>query len=133
MRKPPARPRTVVVAFRLLYLCAALLSGASGALVIASFFIPDRAPQSTESIGLHLAVGAVLLGVGVLLLGIQRHVAGIAALAHGDDGEQGRELATHVHRLLVYLLVGGPFLCAVLGLVTYAILARIDQGFAVFG
>jgi hypothetical protein len=33
----------------------------------------------------------------------------------------------------VYLLVGGAFLCAVLGVMTYAILARIDQGFAVFG
>jgi hypothetical protein len=123
----------VVVAFRLLYLCAALLSGAAGALVIASFFIPDRAPQSTESIGIHLAVGAVFLGVGVVLWGIQRHVAGIAALARGDDGEKGRELPIHVHRLLVYLLVGGTFLCAVLGVMTYAILARIDQGFAVFG
>jgi hypothetical protein len=48
-------------------------------------------------------------------------------------GETARELATHVSRLLVYLLAGGALLCAVLGLMTYAILARIDQGFAVFG
>jgi hypothetical protein len=123
----------MVIVFRLVYLGAALLSSAAGALVIASFFIADRAPQSTESIGIHLAVGAIFLGVGVLLWGIQRRVAGIAALACGDDGEHGRELATHVHRLLVYLLVGGTFLCAVLGVMAYAILARIDQGFAVFG
>ncbi len=51
----------MVVAFRLLYLCAALLSGAAGARVIASFFIPDRAPQSTELIGIHFAVSAVFL------------------------------------------------------------------------
>jgi len=123
----------MVVAFRLLYLCAALLASAAGALVIASRFIADRAPQGTEFLGIHLAVGAVFLGVGVLLLGIQRLAAGIAALARGHDGEQGRELATDVHRLLVYLLAGGAFLCAVLGLMTYAILARIGQRFAVFG
>jgi hypothetical protein len=123
----------MVVVFRLVYLCAALLSSAAGALVIASIFIPERAPQSTESLGIHLAVSAVFLGVGVLHFGIQRHVAGIAALAYGHDAETGRELAVHLNRLLAYLLAGGAFLCAVLGVMTYGILTRIDQGFAVFG
>ena len=124
----------MVVVFRLVYLCAALLSGAAGVLVIASFFIPDRAPQSTAMLGIHLAVSAIFLGVGVLLLGIQRHVAGIAALAaHGHAAETAQELAAHLSRLLVYLLAGGAFLCAVLGMMTYGIVTRIDQGFAVFG
>jgi hypothetical protein len=123
----------MVIAFRLLYLCAALLASAAGALVIASLFIQDRAPRSTEMLVIHLIIGVVFLGVGLLLFGIQRHVLGIAAVARGHDGEPARELATHVHRLIVYLLVGGAFLCAVLGVMTYAILARIDQGFAVFG
>jgi hypothetical protein len=122
----------MVIAFRLLYLCAALLASAAGALVIASLFIPDRAPQSTESLGIHRAVGAVFLGVGVLLLGIRRHVAGIAALAYGHDGESAQELAARLNRLLAYLLAGGAFLFAVLGVMTYAILARIDQRFAIF-
>jgi hypothetical protein len=122
----------MVVVFRLLYLCAALLSSAAGALVIASLFIPDRAPQSTASLGIHIAVAAAFLGVGVLLFGIQRHVAGIAALAYGHDGESAQELAARLNRLLAYLLAGGAFLCAVLGVMTYAILARIDQRFAVF-
>jgi hypothetical protein len=123
----------MVIVFRLVYLGAALLAGAAGALVIASRFIADRAPQGTEFLGIHLAVGAVFLGVGVLLLGIQRHVLGIAAVARGHDGEPAPELATHVSRLLAYLVAGGALLCAVLGLMTYAILARIDEGFAVFG
>jgi hypothetical protein len=123
----------MVIAFRLLYLCAALLASAAGALVIASLFIQDRAPRSTEMLVIHLIIGVVFLGVGLLLFGIQRHVLGIAAVARGHDGEPARELATHVHRLIVYLLVGGAFLCAVLGVMTYTILARIDQGFAVFG
>ena len=123
----------MVVVFRLLYLCAALLATAAGMLVIASLFIADRAPQSTESLGIHIAVAASFLGVGVLLLGIQRHVAGIAALAYGHDGEPARELATHVSRLLAYLLAGGVLLCVVLGATTYGIVQRIGQGFAVFG
>jgi len=39
----------------------------------------------------------------------------------------------HLNRLLAYLLVGGAFLCAVLGIMAYGILTRIDQGLAVFG
>lgn len=124
----------MVVIFRLAYLCAALLSSAAGVLVIASRFIADRAPQSTELLGTHLAVGAIFLGVGVLLFGIRRHVAGIAALAaHGHAAETAQELATHLNPLLAYLLAGGAFLCAVLGAMTYGVLERIDQGFAVFG
>jgi hypothetical protein len=123
----------VVVVFRLLYFCAGLFAISAGALVIASLSIQDRAPQSTEMLGVHLAVGATFLGVGALLLGIQRHVAGIAAVAYGKVGESARELTTHVKRLLAYLLAGGALLCGVLGLMTYVILARIDQGFAVFG
>jgi hypothetical protein len=124
----------VVVVFRLVYLCAALLSSAAGVLVIASFFVPDRAPQGTEFLGIHLAVGAIFLGVGVLLAGIQRHVGGIAAqAARGHAAETAQGLAAHLSRLLAYLLAGGVFLCAVLGAMTYGILERIDQGFAVFG
>ena len=124
----------MVVVFRLVYLCAALLSSAAGVLVIASFFIPERAPRSTEFLGIHLAVGAVFLGVGILLFGIQRHLVGIAALgAHGHAAETAQELAAHLGQLLVYLLAGGAFLCALLGAMAYGILERIDQGFAVFG
>jgi len=123
----------MVVVFRLVYLCAALLASAAGALVILSLFIQDRAPQSTAMLGIHLTVGATFLGVAVLLLGIQRHVGGVAALAYGHDGERAQDLVGHLNRLLAYLLVGGAFLCAVLGIMAYGILTRIDQGFAVFG
>ena len=123
----------MVVVFRLVYLCAALVSSAAGALVILSLFIQDRAPQSTVMLGIHLTVGAIFLGVAVLLLGIQRHVAGVAALGYGNDGERAQDLVGHLNRLLAYLLVGGAFLCTALGIMTYAILTRIDQGFAVFG
>jgi hypothetical protein len=80
-----------------------------------------------------LVVGVVFLAVGVLLFGIQQQVGRIAALAHGDEGETMRELAAQLSRLLRYLVAGGVLLCAILGALTLGILARIDQGFAVFG
>lgn len=123
----------MVVIFRFFYLCSTLLSIIAGTLVITSLFIQDRAPQSSEMLSIHVAVAVTFLGVGGLLLGIQRHVADIAAFVNGKEGEMARKLATPVSRLLMYLLAGGAFLCTVLGLITYAILARIDQGFAVFG
>jgi hypothetical protein len=124
----------MLAVFRLLYLCAAILAGAAGVLVVASFFMPGRAPRSTEVLGTHLAVGAVFLGVGLLLLGLRRHVAGIAVLAaRGHDAGTAQELAACLNRLLAYLLAGGAFLCAVFGAMSYGILERIDQGFAVFG
>lgn len=125
MRKPPARPSPLVAG----------LGECLPSLALQAECDPLRTVQARPQgeLGIHLAVGAVLLGVGVLLLGIQRHAAGIAALAHGDGGETAQELAAHVSWLLAYLLAGGALLCAVLGVMTYAILARIDQGFAVFG
>jgi hypothetical protein len=124
----------MVAVFRFLYRCAAILSGAAGVLVISSVFIPDRAPRSTEFLGIHLGVGVVFLALGVLLFGIQRHVAGIAVLAaRGHDAGTMQELAVQLNRLLAHLLAGGAFLCAVLGIMAYGILSRIDQGFAVFG
>jgi hypothetical protein len=120
--------------FRVLYLGAALLSGAAGVLVISSFFIPDRAPQSTEFLGIHLAVSVIFLAVAVLLFGIQQHIAGIAVLAaRGDAAGTAQALAVQLNRLLGCLLTGGAFLCAVLAAMIYGILERIDQGFAVFG
>jgi hypothetical protein len=48
-------------------------------------------------------------------------------------GDSLREPAMHVDRFVAYLLVAGAFVCALLAVLTYAILARIHQGFAVFG
>ena len=123
----------MVFLFRLLYIGAAFLSIAAGGLVIASLFIAARAPQSIAFLGISLAVGAAFLSVGALLTGIQRQVAGIATVARRHDDPTARELAPHLNRLLAYLLAGGAFACAVLGVMAYAILARIEQGFAVFG
>ncbi|NEX21325.1 hypothetical protein G3480_13555 [Thiorhodococcus mannitoliphagus] len=121
------------VVFRAVYVCAALLSISAGVLVVASLFIADRAPQGTAILGIHLTVGIVFLGLGALLFGLQGQVARLAAIVRAQDGETGRELAKPLKGLVAYLLAGGALLGAVLAVMTYAILTRIDQGFAVFG
>jgi hypothetical protein len=119
--------------FRLVYVCAALFATAAGLLVTASLFMADRAPTSSEFLPISLAVSAIFLGLAVVLLGVQRHVAGIAEIARRRDGAAAQALTADLGRLLAYLLAGGAFACAVFGSVVYGILERIDQGFAVFG
>ncbi len=123
----------MVTVFRTVYFCAIALSFSAAALVTTSLFIQDRAPQSVEFLGISLAVTGFFLTLGVLLYGIQRHVAAIAAVTRGRDDEAAEKLGSNVTWLVAYLLLGGSILSAVLGFLTYVILARIDQGFAVFG
>ncbi|TCO71563.1 hypothetical protein [Rhodovulum euryhalinum] len=123
----------MVVLFRAVYLVAMAFSLSAGALVTASLFIADHAPQSGTFLGISLAVTAIFLTLGVLLFGIQRHVAAIAVVARRSDDPTAQNLRPDVARLVAYLLAGGVLLAAMLGVVTYAILARIDQGFAAFG
>jgi len=123
----------MVNVLRVVYVAAALLAMSAGTLVTASLFIAERAPQGTRFLGISLVVSAICFGAAVVLLGIQRHAAATAAGVHGDMSGSSRRLERHVDRLLAYLLAAGAFVCAVLALMAYGILARIDQGFAVFG
>lgn len=122
----------MILVFQLVYACAAFFSIAAAALIIASLFIADRAPQSLRFLGISLVISAVFLGIAVIIAGIQRHVVAIAMLVDDRD-TPGANPKTHVSWLLVYLVAGGAFLCATVGLMGYGILARIDAGFAVFG
>jgi hypothetical protein len=123
----------MVVVLRFVYALGAVLATAAAMLVTASLFIAERAPQSTKFLAISLVVSAVFAGVGLVLFGIQRHVAAVAAAARGQGGEPARELAAHLRRLVAYLLAAGAFVGVVLALLNYAILERIGQGFAVFG
>lgn len=123
----------MVVLFRAVYMVAMALSLSAGALVTASLFIADRAPQSGTFLGISLVVTGIFLTLGVLLFGIQRHVAAIAAVARRRDDDTATAVKPDVTRLVAWLLLGGGMLVAMLAVLTYAILARIDQGFAVFG
>jgi Na+/melibiose symporter-like transporter len=122
----------MILPFRYVFACAAFLAIAVAALIVASLFIADRAPRSMEFLGISLVVGAVFVCLGVLLVGIRRHVAAIATRARGLS-EVDAQLTIHSQRLLAYLLAGGAFLCIALGLLLYGIIERIGQGSAVFG
>jgi hypothetical protein len=122
-----------VLALRLIYVGSALLSMAAAALVTASLFIASRATQSTKILGISLFVSGVFVATGFVLFGIQWQVAAVVAAARSPGGTSAPTLAAPVRRLVAYLLAAGAFVGGVLALLTYAILARIDQGFAVFG
>ena len=59
----------MILIVRLIYACAAFFSIAAAALTVASLFIAERAPQSMQFLGVSLVVGAIFLGIGVLLSG----------------------------------------------------------------
>lgn len=123
--------RLLTFIFALVFTGAAVLSASAGILVTASLFIADRAPQSTEFLEISLFVSGVFLALGMLLAGIELQIFGIARLS--EDRERDAGLRTRVRRLLILLVIAGVALCGFLAVLTYAILARIDQGFAVFG
>ena len=126
------RLRVLTGGFRFLFTAAAMLSVAASLLVTASLFIADRAPRSAEFLVISLLVSAAFLALGLLLAGMLVQVAGIARMA-SDEPTTAALLGRRVARLLMLLAVAGLGLCGLLAVVVYAILARIDQGFAVFG
>ena len=127
------RLRLITIPFALLFTAAAALSVAASILVTASLFISDRGPESTEFLGISLFVSGAFLAIALLLIGIELQVVGVARLATALEGEIAGRLRARVFRLLVFLVIAGLAMCCLLGSMTYAILERIDQGFAVFG
>jgi hypothetical protein len=123
----------LLAAFRTIFFFAIFLCLVSAGLVLGSIFIEDRAPQTALFLGITIAVGCIFLVLGLLLFGIQRNVAGIARVTRTGEEWAPAAVEVPVLRLLLYLSLGGAGLCGILALLAYAILARIDQGFAVFG
>jgi hypothetical protein len=125
--------RLLTFAFGLLFTTAAALSIAASLLVTASLFMPDRSPQSTEFLGISLFVSGAFLALGLLLIAIEWQVVGIARIAAAGENALAESLSRKVYRLLILLVIVGLGMGGLLASLTYAILARIDQGFAVFG
>jgi hypothetical protein len=125
------RPLTSV--FGLLFTAAAALAWAAGVRVTASLFIADRSPQSAAFLGVSPGVSAGSLALGLLLVGVVLQVVAIARMAAAAENAIAAKLAIRVRRLLMLLVSAALGLCGLLVIVTLAILARVDQGFAVFG
>ena len=119
---------------RLTYLLAAGLSLAAAALVTASMVIADRTPQTAWYWGVTISVSLFFAMLAFLLFGIARHLPAIGRIAHSTAEEVD---VPHLRRLWTWLAmimaIAGQLLCYLLALGVYVILARIDQGFAVFG
>jgi hypothetical protein len=119
--------------FGLAFSASAALSLVAGALVFASLFMADRSPVSMSSLYLHTFVSTVFLALGLVLLGIRVQALGLVRVIAAGDPPTSLRLEQRVFRLLLLLSCAATGLCGILAIVAYAILARIDQGFAVFG
>jgi hypothetical protein len=118
---------------RVTYYSAAALSLFAASAVTVSMLIPERAPHSAQFWIITTAVGLYFAAIGVALLGIGRHLPAIGILAKAMTNDEGAELRTRWRRLAIHMLLGGLLLVPVLLLITWAILARIGEGFALFG
>ena len=125
--------RVLIFAFALLFTTAAALSGAAGLLVMASLFLAARSTQSDASLNIHLIVSGIFLGIAVLTIAIELQILGLAKAVGALEVRAGRHARMRLSRLLGLLGIAGLFLCCVMALITFAILSRIDEGFAVFG
>jgi hypothetical protein len=125
------KPATLL--FGLVFWAGAALSLLAGTLVVASLFIVDRSPASTISLHVHLAVGGVFLALSLALFGIRAQLVSLANMIAAGDPPASRRLEQRFFRLLLLLGGAGTGLCGILAILAYAILARIDEGFAVFG
>jgi len=118
---------------RAIYYLASAVSLFACLATTASMFIAERAPQSPLYWLITGAVSLFFAFLALLILGITRQLAAIGVLSRAMVDERGAALRARWKRLAVYLVLGGLILLSVLLIVTYAIVARIDQGFAVFG
>jgi hypothetical protein len=131
--RAPASRGIMLSIFRFVYAMSAALALLDAALIVGSFFIAGRAPQTTSSFVIHTVIACLFAVSGLLLLGVGRHAGRIGRMVRRPEGEHTAGLEESVARLLVNLGLGGMMLLGVLLIMTYAILARINQDFAVFG
>ncbi len=121
----------LLVAFRIIYAMAAALLLIAAGLIIGSHFMVESGSPPGRFLAISIAVGGTFLACCLLVLGIRSRILKIAEMPYQNGASSG--LDRHVSALLVYLILGGAGFCAIMMLVTFAILSRINEGFAVFG
>jgi hypothetical protein len=118
---------------RVIYFSAAALSLFASSMVAVSMLIPERVPQSAQFWTITIGVCIYLALIGFVLLGVGRHLPAIGFLAQSLSRDDSARLRYRWRRLAVPMLLGGILLVPALLLIAWAILARIDEGFALFG
>jgi len=78
-------------------------------------------------------VGAIFLGLAALLHGVGRHVAALSSDIGTCGGERQQGLHRSLSRLARLLLIAGVALAILLGGINIGVIARIQDGSAVFG
>ncbi len=124
---------SLLVAFRVTYMLATALFVAAGGLITASHFLSEHGPIAPRFLAISIAVSGVCLAIGFLIRGIEYRIFKIAKPILRGGVEVPDAIDRHLAVLLAYLIVGGMALCVVMVAAIYAMLMRIDQGFAVFG
>lgn len=99
-------------------------------LIMASLFITDRAPVSRQAFLVSLLVSALFLGLAWLSAGIRNQMTRLGEVS-GPSADNA--VRAPFGALVGNLLVAAILFAAVMALLTSAILARINQNFAVFG
>jgi hypothetical protein len=124
---------TILFALRIACYGLALVALLDAGLIFASLLIADRAPVSAQAWTVSLVVIAIFLLIAALCGGIGRQAGRLGALAPAVEGAAAARLRGALAALAGLLLGAALTFGAGLLLVGYGILARIDQGFAVFG
>jgi hypothetical protein len=100
------------------------------ALIMASLFMTDRAPVSRQAFVVSILVSALFLGLALLSAGIRRQITRLSEVGAESAGDA---FSAPFGSLVCQLLVAATMFALFMALLTYVILARIDQDFAVFG
>lgn len=124
---------TLLFALRIACYGLTLVALLDAGLIFASLPIADRAPVSAQAWTVSLVVIAIFLLIAALCGGIGRQAGRLGALAPAVEGAAAARLRAALAALAGLLLGAALTFGAALLLVGYGILARIDQGFAVFG
>lgn len=120
-------------ALRMVLVGIAALAVLDAVLVTASLFMTDRAPVSPEYFGISFAVTIFFLVFGGLALAIQRQMGRLSAAGLGLAEPARAAIERNFRPLVGQFLLAGLLFGFLLAAVSYGILARIDQDFAVFG
>jgi hypothetical protein len=124
---------TILFALRIACYGLALVALLDAGLIFASLLIADRAPVSAQAWTVSVVVIAIFGLIAALCGGIARQAGRLGAAASAVEGAGAARLRGALAGLARLLLVAALAFGAVLLLVGHAILARIDEGFAVFG
>ncbi len=123
----------MLAVLRATLLAIAVLAAVDAALVTASLFMTDSAPFSRQVFLVSLGVSGVFLGLAWLAAALQRHLAAVAQAGAAQSEMAASAFNRTFRPLAMYLMLASILVLLCMAMLSYAILARINQNFAVFG